>query len=82
MKVVLGNFFEMLPQWIDRWEAGGFPAIRDEWLARCCFVGEHITVGEGKEQRSGILTGFGEKGQIILRCDDGLLCDILAGEVE
>ncbi|WP_347275195.1 biotin--[acetyl-CoA-carboxylase] ligase [Candidatus Kuenenia sp.] len=82
IKDVLGTILEMLPQRIDRWEAGGFPAIRDEWLARCCFVGEHITVGEGKEQRSGILTGFGEKGQIILRGDDGSLCDVWAGEVE
>ncbi|MCF6150638.1 MAG: biotin--[acetyl-CoA-carboxylase] ligase [Candidatus Kuenenia sp.] len=82
IKDVLTIILEVLPQWINHWEAGGFPAIRDEWLARCCFVGEHITVGEGKEQKSGILTGFGDQGQIILRCDDGSLSDVWAGDVE
>ncbi|MBM4054045.1 MAG: biotin--[acetyl-CoA-carboxylase] ligase [Planctomycetes bacterium] len=81
IKDVLATILEALPEWIDHWEAGGFPAIRDEWLARCCFVGERITVGEGKVQKSGILTGFGARGQIILRGDDGSLCDIWAGDV-
>ncbi len=81
IKDVLGIILEMLPYWIGRWEGGSFPAIREDWIARCCYIGEHITVGEGKELKSGILEGFGIKGQIIVRGDDGRMHDIWAGDV-
>lgn len=82
VKDVLDIILEMLPHWIDRWEGGGFPAIRDDWIARCCYMGEHITVKDGKDLKSGILEGFGDKGQIILRGDDGSVYDVWAGNVE
>lgn len=79
---VLDIVLDVLPHWIDRWEEGGFPAIRDDWIARCCYMGEHITVGEGKDTKSGTLEGFGDKGQLILRGDDGDLHEIWAGDVQ
>ncbi|MDR4509555.1 MAG: biotin--[acetyl-CoA-carboxylase] ligase [Candidatus Brocadiaceae bacterium] len=82
IKDVLDSILKMLPHWIDRWESGSFPAIRDDWNARCCAVGSHVTIGEGKDLKSGILEGFGDKGQIILRSDEGALCEIWAGDVE
>ena len=46
IKDVLDIIMEMLPHWINRWERGGFSTIREEWSARCCYMGDHITVGE------------------------------------
>lgn len=82
VKDVLAIILEMLPDWIDRWESGSFQAIREDWYRRCCYMGEHITVEEGKELKSGILEGFGNKGQIIIRGDDGHVHDVWAGDVK
>ncbi len=82
IKDVLNIILEMLPNWIDRWEDGGFPAIHEDWNARCCYMGEHITVGEENNLKSGVLEGFGNKGQIIIRSDDGHKCDVWAGDVK
>jgi BirA family biotin operon repressor/biotin-[acetyl-CoA-carboxylase] ligase len=81
IKDVLNIILEMLPDWIDRWEESSFPAIREDWITRCCYMGEHITIGEGKELKSGILEGFGNKGQIVIRSDDGRMHDVWAGDV-
>lgn len=82
IKDVLDIVLEMLPFWIDSWEMGGFSTIREDWMARCCHMGERITVGEGINLKSGILEGFGDKGQIILRNDDGNRRDIWVGDIE
>jgi len=82
VKDVLNIILEMLPHWIDRWEDGSFPSIREDWIARCCYMGERITVGEGKDLKSGILEDFGNKGQIIIRGDDGRKHDIWAGDIK
>ena len=82
IKDVLEIILETLPNWIDRWEGGSFPAIREDWLARCCYMGEHISVGEGKDLKSGILEDFGNKGQIIIRDEDGHIHDVWAGDVK
>ena len=82
IKDVLNTILEMLPQWIDRWEEGGFPAIREDWIARCVSVGESVTVGEGTERQSGILAGFGDKGQLLLRVNEGGVREVWAGDVE
>ena len=81
IKDVLNIILENLPYWVDLWEEGSFPAIREDWVARCCYMGERITVGEGKELKSGILEGFGSKGQIIIRSEDGRMHDVWAGDV-
>ena len=82
IKEVLEIILDILPHWIDRWEEGGFPSIWEDWTARCYHMGEHITVGDVKDMKSGILEGFGDKGQILLRGDDGNIRDVWAGDVE
>jgi BirA family biotin operon repressor/biotin-[acetyl-CoA-carboxylase] ligase len=82
IKEVLEIILEILPHWIDRWEEGGFPSIREEWTARCYHMGKQITVGDVKDLKSGILEGFGNKGQILLRGDDGDIRDVWVGDVE
>ncbi len=82
IKDVLDIILEMLPYWIVRWEEGSFPYIREDWVTRCCYMGEFITVGEGKDLKSGILEGFGNKGQIVIKGDDGHLHEVWAGDIK
>ena len=82
IKEVLAIILEVLPHWIDRWEEDGFPSIREDWAARCYHMGKHITVGDVNDLKSGILEGFGDKGQILLRGDDGNIRDVWVGDVE
>jgi BirA family biotin operon repressor/biotin-[acetyl-CoA-carboxylase] ligase len=82
IKDVLEIILESLPHWIDRWEEGGFSSIREDWTARCHHMGKYITVGDVKDLKSGILEGFGDKGQILLRGNDGNIHDVWAGYVE
>ncbi len=82
IKEVLAIILEALPHWIDYWEEGGFSSIREDWTARCYQMGKHITVGDVNDLKSGILEGFGDKGQILLRGDDGNIRDVWVGDVE
>ncbi len=82
IKEVLEIILEALPPWIDRWEKGGFQSIWEDWTARCYHIGKHITVGDVKDLKSGVLEGFGDKGQLLLRGDDGNIHDVWVGDVE
>ncbi|MDR4506360.1 MAG: biotin--[acetyl-CoA-carboxylase] ligase [Candidatus Scalindua sp.] len=81
IKSVLDTLLEILPEWINRWEVGGFPAIREDWIARCVSVGESVTVGDGLDRQTGTLAGFGEKGQLLLRVEDGVMREIWAADI-
>lgn len=78
---VLGQVLDALSGWIERWEAGGFAALRDDWEALCVGVGEPVAVGEGRGRRSGELLGFGPDGQLLLGCPDGTVSEIWSGDV-
>ena len=78
---VLDRILEALPPWMGRWEAGGFPALHDSWFRRHCGMGDRVEVGEGRQRREGVLTGFGEAGQLLLRRTDGSIEEVWAGDV-
>ena len=67
--------------WIDRWESEGFAALRTAWGYRCVYLGEEISVGEGDDMKTGVLAGFGDCGQLLLRESDGRVSEIWAGDV-
>jgi len=81
IETTLNRILEALPPWLTRWETNGFSNIRNDWMARCAYVGEQIRVGEGKDIKSGILKDFGEHGQLLLRLDNGQEIEIWAGDV-
>ena len=81
VEAVLRRVLQVLPDWLMRWESGGFPAIREGWIDRCSLVGERVTVGEGEDRREGVLEGFGEEGQLLLKCDSGEIRAVWAGDV-
>ena len=78
---VLDRVLEALSGWIDRWERGGFTAIRNEWEARCAGVGGVVSVEEANGRRTGTLEGFGKEGQLLLRGKDGTVREVWAGDL-
>lgn len=66
---------ELLPQlefWINRWQSGGFPAIREIWIEKAGPIGKRISVHDGDIRVSGVLAGFGECGELLLETEAGI----------
>ena len=78
---VLARVLSSIAPWIDRWESEGFPSLRTAWEHRCVYIGEQISVGEGDDMKTGVLMGFGDCGQLLLRGSDGRVSEIWAGDV-
>jgi BirA family biotin operon repressor/biotin-[acetyl-CoA-carboxylase] ligase len=82
LKTVLDRILQMLPDWISLWEDEGFSGIRDDWTLRSSCIGKTVTVEQGKHRKTGILMGFGEWGQMLVRSEDGSTHNIWGGELE
>ena len=81
LEQVLARVLSSTAPWIDRWESEGFAALRTAWEYRCVYLGEEISVGEGDDVKTGVLAGFGDCGQLLLRRSDGQISEIWAGDV-
>ncbi len=77
----LGFVLPPIERWISRWRAHGFSALREAWTQRCANVGEYVEVGDGEERKTGVVMGFGEAGQMLLREDDGRRIEVWVGDV-
>ena len=82
LEQVLEQVLSSTAPWIDRWKSEGFSALRTAWENRCVYIGEEISVGEGDDVKMGVLAGFGDCGQLLLRGSDGRMREIWAGDVE
>ena len=78
---VLAQVLSSIAPSIDRWEREGFAVLRTAWEHRCVYIGEQISVGEGDDMKTGVLAGFGDCGQLLLRGPDGRVSEIWAGDV-
>ena len=63
----LGSLAAGWAKWYETWRAGGFPPIRDAWLARAAGLGTRIRARLQNEETSGVFEGIDEKGALILR---------------
>lgn len=63
------------------WQAEGFAAIREAWLARAAGLGLPLVARLGTETLSGVFEGLAADGALQLRLDNGTLRAIHAGEV-
>lgn len=70
-----------LTEWRQRWTHDGFATIRAAWLARATGLGAPITVRLGDRELAGVFTGLAADGALELKCADGSLTTIYAGEV-
>lgn len=67
---------------LAQWRRGsGFAAIRRDWFARAAGIGEPMRVRLPDREISGRCEGLDESGHLLLRCADGALQTITAGEV-
>jgi len=78
---VLNKVLNALAPRLNQWSIEGFAGIRMEWLERCAMIDQRIRVGEGVQAKTGVLSGFGDCGQMLLKTDDGMLHEIWAGDV-
>lgn len=77
LPVLLGKLAPRL----TAWQAQGFQGIRKDWESRCPSIGKPIRVRDGNGYREGILAGFGEDGELLLRNPDSTLSSLWSGEL-
>jgi len=53
-------------KWYEVWQAQGFEAIREAWLARAMGLGTRIRARLATEERSGTFEGIDENGALLL----------------
>ncbi len=78
---LLGELLKHLAVRLGEWEQGGFPSIRTQWERRVPNLGKPVAVRDGGAIRRGILSGFGESGELLLRSADGTINTVWAGDV-
>lgn len=59
----------------------GYGPVREEWLARCNFLGRRIRVSFQNKELQGTAEGIDEEGALLVRSADGRLERVLAGDV-
>ena len=76
------NLLEALDELYDCYLAGGYPAIRDEWLSYCGVIGKRVCVSDtSTSERVGVARGIDESGALLLELPDGAVERIFAGDV-
>lgn len=66
---------------LQQWRQGGFPVLRDAWLASALGVGQRVTIHQGARPRQGRLADLAADGAILVEFDDGALERFMAGEI-
>ena len=67
---------------LAQWNRGdGFAAVRAEWLARSAGLGDEVRVRLADRQLSGRFEALDPAGNLVLRCADGKVETIPAGDV-
>ena len=78
---VLAVLLRALAQALDTFQSGGFPALRDDWLARHAHQDRPVRLlDEHAPTLEGLCRGVDEDGALLLETEAGL-CRILVGEV-
>lgn len=78
---LLDKLLKQLSPRLDEWAQGGFPKVREKWEGKIKTFGKPVSVRDGAAVRTGILAGFGEAGELLLRDKDGAISAIWAGDL-
>lgn len=67
----------------DRWDRGGFPVIRQEYVSRATLVGQNVSMRNISDDQitSGVVVGFDDQAQLLLRKPSGEVLPVSYGEV-
>ncbi len=68
---VLTTLLSPLSPRLDEWMTHGFAGMRASWEKCCVGLGRQVRIIDGNRDRSGILTGFGDNGQLLLDDEAG-----------
>lgn len=77
---LLARYLGALDEWLGRWRAGGFAAVRPAWLALGSGVGDRIRLRLGREEVAGRFLDVTEEGALVV-AEDGARRQITAGEI-
>lgn len=78
---LLRKLLKRLSIHLDEWGRFGFSGIRNDWEARVRGAGQIVSVRDGGTVRTGVLAGFGESGELLLRDASGTVLSIWAGDL-
>jgi BirA family transcriptional regulator, biotin operon repressor / biotin---[acetyl-CoA-carboxylase] ligase len=78
---VLARLAARWENWFALWQTRGFPALREAWLARAAGLGDKLTAKLGDRELYGVFEDMDQDGALLLRCADGALRRVTAGEV-
>jgi BirA family biotin operon repressor/biotin-[acetyl-CoA-carboxylase] ligase len=70
-----------MSRWLALWESAGFATIAQAWTGRAHGLGARCVVRLPAESLEGVAEGLDPDGALRLRCDDGSLRRITAGDV-
>lgn len=78
---VLNRLLKYLSAYLDEWAQKGFSGIREKWESGILNTGKSVTVRDGSAVRTGILAGFGQDGELLLRDPSGAVGTVWAGDL-
>lgn len=81
VEAALERVVEAVLQRYREWLAGGFPALREEWLERAAWLGRIVRVGEGQGAVEGSMRTVDPDGSLVLCDSAGVERRLAAGEV-
>jgi BirA family transcriptional regulator, biotin operon repressor / biotin---[acetyl-CoA-carboxylase] ligase len=89
IRVLTGRRHELLPlraavlaaldRWYERWLAGGFAPLRDEWRRRASTIGERVRVPGGGE---GVAVDVAEDGALLVDAGGAALARVVSGALD
>jgi BirA family biotin operon repressor/biotin-[acetyl-CoA-carboxylase] ligase len=78
---LLAKLLKHLSIRLDDWVQGGFSKVRKNWETKVPTIGKPVTVRDGDAMRRGLLVGFGDDGELLLRDENGVVNTVWAGDV-
>jgi BirA family biotin operon repressor/biotin-[acetyl-CoA-carboxylase] ligase len=78
---LLKRFLAVFGPFYDAWEAGGFKAIRADWLAFAAGIGERVVARLEREEVAGNFTDLDPDGALIMQLESGQQRRIAAGDI-
>jgi BirA family biotin operon repressor/biotin-[acetyl-CoA-carboxylase] ligase len=79
---LLEKLLPLLSVRLEEWAEGGFSSLRKNWEEKVPTIGKMISVRDGNNRRQGILAGFGDDGELLLKDEEtGTVSPVWAGDV-
>jgi BirA family biotin operon repressor/biotin-[acetyl-CoA-carboxylase] ligase len=78
---VVSKLFDFIEKWYKVFLSMGFIGLRDTWLRHADILGKRIKVVFKDEFQTGIVTGIDDDGTIMMKDENGVNQQVVAGDV-